>query len=105
MSSHAECAPTFLAQTFRKKSFILIQYLIYLHLDTCFLYYRLMLAFIFEHIVIQKFYVTNNYKTQEQIQEILCTGNKLVLLMYNTHCYFSLKNLGKKVCTIHGKIW
>ena len=23
--------------------------------------------------------------------------------MYNVHCYFSLKTLGKKVCIIHGK--
>ena len=25
--------------------------------------------------------------------------------MYNAHPYFSLKNLGKKVCTIQSKIW
>ena len=29
---------------------------------------------------------------------------ELVLLMYNVHPYFSLKNLGKKVHIIHGKI-
>ena len=28
-----------------------------------------------------------------------------VLLMYNAHPYLSLKNSGKKVCIIHGKIW
>ena len=31
----------------------LIQFLIYLHLDTCFLYYKGILAFIFEHIMVQ----------------------------------------------------
>ena len=30
---------------------------------------------------------------------------ELVLCMYNVHPYFSLKNLGKKVCIISGKIW
>ena len=25
--------------------------------------------------------------------------------MYNVHPYFSLKNLGKKVSIMHGKIW
>ena len=25
--------------------------------------------------------------------------------MYNMHLYFSLENLGKKVCIIYGKIW
>ena len=29
---------------------------------------------------------------------------ELVPPMYNVHPYFSLKNLGKKVCIIHGKI-
>ena len=54
----------------------------------------------------KKFYIAHNYKTQEQIQaqEILCTCNKLALLMYNAHPYFSLKNLGKKVCIINSKI-
>ena len=31
---------------------ILIQLFIYLYLDTCFLYYKGILAFIFEHIVV-----------------------------------------------------
>ena len=30
---------------------------------------------------------------------------ELVRPMYNVHSYFSLKNLGKKVCIIHSKIW
>ena len=30
---------------------------------------------------------------------------ELVLPMYNMHPYFSLRNLGKKVCIIYGKIW
>ena len=30
---------------------------------------------------------------------------ELVLPMYNVHPYFSLKNLGKKVCIISGKTW
>ena len=30
---------------------------------------------------------------------------ELVLPVYNAHPYFSLKNLGKKMCTIHSKIW
>ena len=29
---------------------------------------------------------------------------ELALPMYNAHPYFSLKNLGKKVLIIHGKI-
>ena len=29
---------------------------------------------------------------------------ELILSMYNVHSYFSLKNLGKKVHVIHGKI-
>ena len=29
---------------------------------------------------------------------------KLVIPMYNVHPSFSLKNLGKNVCIIHGKI-
>ena len=47
----------FLAQTFKKKYFLLIfliQFFIYLCLDTCFLYYKGMLAFIFEHIMVQE---------------------------------------------------
>ena len=30
---------------------------------------------------------------------------ELVVSMYNVHPYFSLKNVGKTVCIIHGKIW
>ena len=30
---------------------------------------------------------------------------QLVLLMYNVYPYFSLKNLGKKVCIICSKVW
>ena len=30
---------------------------------------------------------------------------EVVLPVYNAHSYFSLKNLGKNVCIIHGKIW
>ena len=29
----------------------------------------------------------------------------IIIPMYNVHPYFPLKNLGKKVCIIHGKIW
>ena len=29
---------------------------------------------------------------------------ELVLLMYNAHSHFSLKNLGKKVCIIYSKL-
>ena len=46
----------------------------------------------------KRFYVTNNYKTQEQIQGISGT------IHYNVHPYFPLKNLSKKVSIIHGKI-
>ena len=73
MRSCEKCAPTFLAPIFKgKKSFILIfnsiiylfifKYFfpIYLYLDTCFL-----VAFMFDHIAYKKFYVTNNYNTQE----------------------------------------
>ena len=47
----------FLAQTFKKKIFhfnILTPYFIYLYLATCFLYYEGILAFIFEHIMVQE---------------------------------------------------
>ena len=30
---------------------------------------------------------------------------ELVLHMYNAHPYLSLKNLGKNVCILHGKMW
>ena len=57
-----------------KKSFVLIfksNYLfIYLYLDTCFLYYKGILAFSFEHIVVQEILCD---KTQEQIWGILGT--------------------------------
>ena len=33
---------------------------IYLYLDTCFLYYKGILAFIFEHVWYKRSYVTNN---------------------------------------------
>ena len=48
---------------------ILIQLFIYLYLDTCFLYYKGVLAFIFEHIVVPEI-LRNKYKTQEQVQGI-----------------------------------
>ena len=32
----------------------LIQFFIYLHLDSCFLYYKGILAFIFEHIMVEE---------------------------------------------------
>ena len=58
----------------KKKIFhfdFLIQLFINLYWDICFLYYKGILAFIFERIIYKKFvYVTNNYKTQEQIQGI-----------------------------------
>ena len=65
----------FLAQTFGKNMFhfsILIQCLIF-YLDTWFSYYKGLLIFIFEHIMAQKIYVINNYKTQEQKQGIAGT--------------------------------
>ena len=46
-----------------------IQLFIYLHLDTYFLYYKGILAFIYEHIMVQEI-LCNNYKTQEQVQGI-----------------------------------
>ena len=60
-----------MAQTFRIKAFVLIfkfNYLfiylfIYLYLDTCFLYYKGLVAFIFEHIMYKKFYVTGLQNT------------------------------------------
>ena len=51
------CTLMFLAQTFRKKILhlnFLIQLFIYLSLDTCFLYYKGILTFIFEYIMIQE---------------------------------------------------
>ena len=47
----------FLAQTCREKILcfnFLIQLFIYLYLDTCFLDYKGILAFIFEHIMVQE---------------------------------------------------
>ena len=54
-----------------KKSFVLIfNSTIYLFIFRyLFLYYKGILAFIFKHL----FYVTNNFKTQEQIKSILGT--------------------------------
>ena len=50
----------FLAQNFQgKKNFcfnLLIQLSIYVYLDTCFLNYKGILAFIFEHIMVQEFF-------------------------------------------------
>ena len=64
---------------FQEKNFsfnFLIQFLIYLYLGTYLLYYKGILAFIFERIIYKKFvYVTNNYKTQEQIQGISATAH------------------------------
>ena len=62
----------FLAQTFRKKIFrfnFLIKLFIYLHVDTSFLYYKEILTFIFEHILVQ-------------VQEFLCATNKFVVFMH-----------------------
>ena len=58
---HVYCAPMFSAQTFRKKIFrfnFFNSIFIYLYLGTCFLYYKGILAFIFEHM----------------LQEILCNN-------------------------------
>ena len=68
--SHVWCAPTFLAQTFRKKPFILIfnSIIFYLYLDTCFCIIMEFWHLILNILWYKKFYVTNNYKTQEQIQ-------------------------------------
>ena len=48
----------------------------------------------------------NRYKVQEIFKRIknIYIDTELVLPMYNAHPYFSLKNLGKKVLIIHGKI-
>ena len=49
-----------LGPNFQEKVFhfnFLIQFSIYLYLDTCFLYYRGILAFIFEHIMVQEILV------------------------------------------------
>ena len=49
--------PRFWPKLSGKKIFhfnFLIQCNIYLYLDTCFLYYKVILAFIFEHIVVQE---------------------------------------------------
>ena len=53
-----------------KKSFILIfnSIFIYLYLHTYFLYYKGILAFIFEYIMEQEILCNKNYKTQEQIR-------------------------------------
>ena len=65
----------FLAQTFRNKIFcfnLLIQVFIYFHLDTCgfFCIIKAFYHLFFNIVWYKKFYVTNNYKTEEQIQGI-----------------------------------
>ena len=63
--------PTILAQTFRgKKSFVLIQLLIYLYLDTRFCIIKEFQHSFLNILWYKKFYVTNHYKTQEQIRGI-----------------------------------
>ena len=47
----------FLAQTFRKNYVVLIfliQLFIYLYLDTCLLFYKGILALVFEHIMVRE---------------------------------------------------
>ena len=68
----------------------LIQFCIYLYLDTCFLYYKGILVFISELLWDKKFYVTNNYKTQEQIQGISGTTH-----VKCTSLFFPSKSLAK----------
>ena len=68
---HPHCGPKLSGKIIFHFNF-LIQFLIYLHLDTCFLYYKGILAFIFEHIMVQEI-LCNNYKTQEQTQGISST--------------------------------
>ena len=63
--------PCFWSKLSGKKSFILlfkIQLFIYLFRYLFFLYYKGILAFTFEHIMLQKFLYKNNCKTQEQAQ-------------------------------------
>ena len=46
-----------LGPSFQEKNLsfqFLIQFMTYLYLDTCFLYYKGILAFIFEHIMVQE---------------------------------------------------
>ena len=56
--------PNFQEKIFRFK--FLTQFFIYLYLGIWFLYYKGILAFILDYIMIQEI-LCNNYKTQEQI--------------------------------------
>ena len=48
----------------------------------------------------------NRYKVQEILTRIknIYIDTELLLPMYNAHPYFSLKNLGKSMCILLGKI-
>ena len=81
----------FLVQTFRKKTFnFLIQSFIYLYLDTCFLYYKGILAFIFEHIMVQEILcnIITKHKNRYKVFQ--------VLPIYNVHPYISPQKFGQK---------
>ena len=64
--------PWFWPKLSGKKSFVLIfNVIIYVFIVRyCFLYYKGILTFILDILWYKKFYVTNNYKIQEQIQGI-----------------------------------
>ena len=67
------CYTHIFGPNFQEKKFrfnFLIQCFIHLYLDTCFLYYKGILAFILNVLWYKKFYITDHYKTQEQMQGI-----------------------------------
>ena len=78
----------FLAQSFRKKN-LLIQFLIYLYLDTCFLCYKGILAFIFEHVTVQEILCNKLQNTKTHTRYF-----RYYPCIMNVHPYSSLKHLG-----------
>ena len=93
-NAHPHFWPKVSGKTFFHFNYILIYLFIFRQLFFCIIKE-------FQHLFLnilqyKKFYVINNYKTQQQIQSISCVMCILI---------FSLKNLGKKVHIIHDKIW
>ena len=83
---------------------MLIQNLIYLYLET-------KLIIVFQDIILHTDIIVCFLELHFQCISIskriknIYIDIELVLPMYNVHPYFFLKNLDRKVCIIHSKIW
>ena len=87
-----------LGPNFQEKNFcynFLIQLFIYLYLDTCFLYYKGILAFIFEPTTIRESLRNQYHETQEQTQGVSST----TCAQRNAHPHPSPRSLGQRVRT------